>query len=252
MYTDQTIRIKTLLILFLLIGLASPFQAQTPQKDVQDQEQVWLAYFNQSRLSKHWGAWLDLHARRVDWLDRWNTMIVRPGITYYVNDHVRITAGYAWVGHFPNAETLRPEHRPWQQVLWTSRSKKLQTQQWVRLEERFNRKFDNGELQEGHDFNFRVRYLLALLVPLKGDYIQKGVPFLSFNDEVHLNAGKQIVYNYFDQNRLFLGIGYQFTKSLNAQVGYMNLFQQLPQGNRFNNNHVIRLFFFHNLDLRKQ
>jgi hypothetical protein len=32
----------------------------------------------------------------------------------------------------------------------------------------------------------------------------------------------------------------------------MNLFQQLPAGNRFNNNHVLRLFVFHNVDLRKK
>jgi hypothetical protein len=38
---------------------------------------------------------------------------------------------------------------------------------------------------------------------------------------------------------------------LNAQLGYMNLFQQLPTGNRFNNNHTIRLFFFNNINLRK-
>ncbi len=156
------------------------------------------------------------------------------------------------MAHRPNISTTRPEHRPWQQILWTSRSKKLQTQQWIRFEQRFNRKFANGELQDGHDFNFRFRYLLNLMVPLKGDYIQKGVPFLAFNDEVHFNAGKHIVYNYFDQNRLFLGVGYQFTKTLNAQLGYMNLFQQLPAGNRFQNNHVIRLFFFHNLDLRTE
>ena len=31
----------------------------------------------------------------------------------------------------------------------------------------------------------------------------------------------------------------------------MNLFQQLAAGNRYRSNHVARLFYFHNLDLRK-
>jgi len=237
-------------LLFCLL----PAAAQTPQKDINQHQQGWLGYFNQTRLTNKFGFWLDVHARRIDWLERWNTLLIRPGVTYYVNDHVRLTAGYALVGHYPAAglETVRPEHRTWQQVLWTSRSKKLQTQQWVRLEQRFNRKIANDQLQEGYNFNYRFRYLLALFVPLKGDFIQKGVPFVAFNNEVHINAGKQITYNHFDQNRFFLGLGYQFSKTVNAQLGYMNLFQQLPAGNRFNNNHVLRLFVFHNVDLRKK
>jgi hypothetical protein len=224
------------------------------QKQINDQNQVWLGYFNQTRLSTKWGLWLDVHGRRIDFLDRWNTQIIRPGITYYINDHMRITAGYAFARHFPASDLnpIRPEHRLWQQILWTSRSKRLQTQQWVRIEERYNRKVANDALQEGYNFNFRFRYLLNLMVPLNRDFIEPNTLFFAFNDEIHINAGKNITYNYFDQNRFFVGLGYQFTKSLNAQLGYMNLFQQLPSGNHFNNNHVIRFFVFHNLDLRKK
>jgi hypothetical protein len=245
---------KKLFIFFITACTMSSLLAQQAPKEVRDHSQVWTAYFNQTRLSDKWGIWLDVHARRTDFLDRWNTMIFRPGLTYYLNDHVRLTAGYAYVAHFPasSAAPVRPEHRPWQQVMWTSRSKKLQTLQWVRLEERFNRKVANNELLDEYAFNFRVRYQISLMVPLKGDFIQLGTPFLVLSDEIHINAGKQITYNYFDQNRFFLGLGYQFSKTMNVQLGYMNLFQQLPTGNQFNNNHALRLFFFHNLDLRRK
>ena len=99
-------------------------------------------------------------------------------------------------------------------------------------------------------FNFRARYMIALMVPLTADAIAPGVPFAILNDEVHLNFGKEIVYNYFDQNRLFAGLGYQVSKSLNAQLGYMQVFQQREAGNRFFDTHALRLFVFHNLDLR--
>ena len=77
---------------------------------------------------------------------------------------------------------------------------------------------------------------------------------LSFvvNDEVHINFGKQIVYNYFDQNRFFLGFTYHVNKHDNLQFGYMNVFQQLAAGNKYRSNHVARVFYFHNLDLRKK
>lgn len=179
---------------------------------------------------------------------------MRPGITYHVSENVRLTAGYAYVSHWPAQETqatVRPEHRLWQQVNWSSKSRKLYLNQWVRLEERFNRNLQHDALQNGYQFNYRTRYLIALLVPLKGEAIVPGVPFAVVNDEVHLNFGKEINYNYFDQNRFFVGLGYPFRKNLNAQLGYMNVFQQLPAGNRFFNTHTLRLFIFHTLDLRK-
>jgi hypothetical protein len=228
--------------------------AQTPAKQIHEQGQVWLGYLNQTRLSDKFSLWLDLHARRTDLLDRWATTIIRPGITYHLPHHINFTAGYAYISHYPAAglQTVRPEHRPWQQISWTRRAKHLQMLQWVRFEQRFNRKVANDALQDGYTFNYRFRYLLSILLPLKGEFIEPKTPFFVFNDELHINAGKQITYNYFDQNRFFLGFGYQFTKTLNAQLGYMNLFQQLPAGNRFNNNHTIRLFIFNNIDLRKK
>lgn len=240
--------------LFIAIPVPKRALAQAPAKEITDRSQVWLGYFNQTRLSNKFSLWLDLHARRTDFLDRWTTTIVRPGLTYHLSDHARFTAGYAYASHWPALEsqnTVRPEHRLWQQISWGSRSRKLQLNQWVRLEERFLRKIQYDALQPGRNFNYRARYMVTLQVPLKGDQIQPGVPFVVLNDEVHLNFGKEIVYNYFDQNRLFAGLGFQFTEALNAQLGYMRVFQQQPAGNRFFDTHALRLFVFHSLDMRR-
>ena len=247
---------KNCLTLGWLLGLYLLPQmvlGQEASKEVTDRQQVWLGLFNQTRLSDKFSLWLDVHARRTDFLERWATTIVRPGLTYHISDHARFTVGYAYVSHWPvaeNEETVRPEHRPWQQINWSGKSKRLHLNQWVRLEERFNRIIRNDELVDGHRFNFRARYMLALMVPLTADAIAPGVPFVVLNDEVHLNFGKDIIYNYFDQNRLFGGIGYQFSKTLQAQLGYMQVFQQREAGNRFFDTRALRLFVFHNLDLR--
>lgn len=241
-------------LLALLIYAGTTPEGWAQNKEVIHRNQVWLGFFNQTRLTNKFSLWLDVHARRTDFLDRWATTLVRPGLTYHVSENVRLTAGYAYVSHWPAQETqatVRPEHRLWQQVNWNSKSRKLYINQWVRLEERFNRHLQNDALQPGHQFNYRARYLLALLLPLHGETIAPGVPFAVLNNEVHLNFGKEITYNYFDQNRFFVGLGYPFRKNLNAQLGYMNLFQQLPAGHRFYNTHTLRLFVFHTLDLRK-
>jgi hypothetical protein len=124
--------------------------------------------------------------------------------------------------------------------------------QWFRIEERWRRKILNDdELADGYNFNFRFRYNFFSQFPLSKKRFQPGTLSFVVNDEVHINAGKQIVNNYFDQNRFFLGFNFHVNKHDNLQFGYMNLFQQLAAGNRYRSNHVARIFYFHNLDLRK-
>ncbi|MBS1610734.1 MAG: DUF2490 domain-containing protein, partial [Bacteroidetes bacterium] len=64
--------------------------------------------------------------------------------------------------------------------------------------------------------------------------------------------GKQIVNNYFDQNRFFLGVAYHTNKTDNIQIGYTNVFQQLATGNQYRSTNGGRVSYFHNLDLRRK
>jgi hypothetical protein len=175
-------------------------------------------------------------------------------VTWFIKDNLRFNVGYAFVNHFPakGLDTSRPEHRAWQQIWWNQKYPGLTTLQWLRLEERFNHKIANDELLDGYNFNYRLRYNMAFFIPLKGKEITPGTPFAIAMNEVFLNFGGKIVYNTFDQNRFFAGIGYQFTTHLNAQLGYMNVYQQEAAGNTYISSDAIRLFIFHSLDLRSQ
>lgn len=239
------------MLIVLFISVQFSF-AQT--KEFETREQTWFGYFNQTRFTKRSGMWLDLHLRLTNnFVEQVNLSILRAGYTYYISDQVRLTAGYAYVTQYGLAEGEPdvPEHRPWQQIQWIEKKKGFTMMQWFRIDERFRTKVVDGELTDSYNFNWRFRYNIGLTFPLKGKVVQAKTPFLFFNDELHINAGKNIVYNYFDQNRLFLGLGYQFTSHLNAQLGYMYIFQQLPSGDKYANIHAIRFFVFHNLDLRK-
>ena len=124
--------------------------------------------------------------------------------------------------------------------------------QAIRLEERFRRKIlDDNTLAEGYLYNPRVRYNFALFLPLTKKGLNPGGLQFLLNDEIMVNFGKNIVYNYFDQNRFFAGLAYQINPHAQLQGGYMNLFQQQAAGNRYRNQHTIRIFYFHNFDLRK-
>jgi hypothetical protein len=243
----------SLIILAASLFMAHAVVAQTTAKEVHHREQLWLGYFNQTRLTNKFGLWVDIHYRQTDhFIDRPFQFIFRPAVTYFIKDNLRFNLGYAFVNHFPakGLDTSRPEHRAWQQIWWNQKYPGLSTLQWLRLEERFNRKIANDELLDGYNFNYRIRYNMAFFIPLKGKELAPRTPFAVVMNEVFLNFGGKIVYNTFDQNRFFAGIGYQFTTHLNAQLGYMNIYQQEATGNSYISTNTIRLFVFHNLDLR--
>lgn len=228
--------------------------AQTPAKEVHSREQAWIAYFNQTRLTKKFGLWLDVHYRQTDnFVERPFQLLIRPAVTYYIKDHIRFNVGYAYINHFParGLNTSRPEHRPWQQIWWNQKFPGVTMIQWLRLEQRYVHKIANDVLQDGYTFTNRFRYNIGFFVPLKGKEIVAKTPFAVVLNEVFINFGKNVTYNTFDQNRLFIGAGYQFTPHLNAHLGYMNLFQQEAAGNRYMITHSVRLFVYHNFDLRK-
>jgi hypothetical protein len=226
------------------------------QKQTQRMEQIWTGYFNQTRLSNRWGLAGDVQLRTKDkFIHHLWQFVVRPSVIYYINDDIRLSAGYAYFRHYPadnHSMITQPEHRPWQQIQWQTKYRRNKTVQGVRFEQRFRRKIQNDStLASGYNFNYRLRYSFLWQIPLSKQ-IEKGAWSFILSDEVHVNFGKQIAYNYFDQNRFFLGMAFYTNATDYLQFGYMNLFQQLPAGNRYRSTQIARISYFHNLDLRKK
>jgi len=248
---------KTIIIAAVCLFSGLAITAQT--KITEHFSRSWAGYFNQARWSDKWGTWMDVQLRsKDDWGgEGMAQFLARVGLTYYVTDATKLTAGYAYINDFPgdNHKNISAyEHRLWQQVQWhTKYSHDKKMMQWLRLEQRYRRKVLNDDaLAEGYNFNWRLRYNILYEIPFyKNGSDPKSWSFI-VNDEVHINFGKQIVNNYFDQNRFFIGFKYQTGRQSNIQFGYMNWFQQLAAGNQYRNSNIARVFFFQNLDLRKK
>ena len=235
-------------IWFLLISMT----AQAQGKSTALFRQVWLGYFNQTRISRHWGLWLDLQYRtREDLFSGISQWAIRPGISYHLSNRTMITAGYAYFHNEPldGIRTVaQPEHRPWQQVQWQRGA----VQQTFRLEERFRRKYTTDSTLAGdYGFYYRARYNFLYSLPLPGHWPRAHKAAIILNDELSINFGKQVVYNYFDQNRFFAGVRFRVARSGMIQSGYMHQFQQLSSGNQYRSVHAVRLSYLHQIDLRK-
>ena len=183
------------------------------------------------------------------------TVVFRPGITYYITDNTRATAGYAYMNHFQadNAGNIsQPEHRFWQQLQWSDLHSTFRLTQRIRLEERFRRKFITPEkLADDYFFNYRIRYSLGLQIPLTGTAYKKKSLSAFISDEVMINFGKSVVYNYFDQNRFLAGLNYYIDDNNTIFLGYMNQFQQQATGSDYLSMNVLRIVYTQNLDFRK-
>ena len=247
-------KMKIQLSLVALI-LATTVIAQP--KNTSHASQTWLAYFNQTRLSNKWGLWADFQIRtREELVSDFSTGIARVGVTYFIDDNVRLTLGYGFLNNYPpndNIKVSQPEHRPWQQVQWFTKNKRTRLMQYIRLEQRYRRRYlNNSELADSYAFNFRLRYNFFYQIPLDPQGLIPKKLSAIVNDELHINFGKQIVNNYFDQNRLFLGLNYAFDNNNNLQFGYLNTFIQTAAGNQYRNINALRVAYVHNLDLRKK
>lgn len=241
-------------VLFIIGLLLGVVQQAFTQKYIEVRDQTWLGYFNQTRLTEKSGLWMDLHFRLTDdFINEKTIGIARFAYIYYLSDHVRLMAGYAYATRYSNVGVGRiPEHRPWQQILWVEKKKGFNLTQAFRVEQRFRRNIADSELADDYNFNWRFRYNFTFTVPLKGKEVVARTPFLLFNNEIHINAGKNVVHNYFDQNRLFMGLGYQFTSHMNAHLGYLFIFQQAPASGHYLHINAIRLFVTQNFDFRKK
>ncbi len=240
----------------MVIGCIAACSGIAQQKEVGYDEQLWFGYFNNTRFNERWGLWLDVQFRTKDHFVRDPfQFLVRPGLTYYINDRTRLTGGYAYFLHYPadnHPEIARPEHRFWQQIQWQTVYRKISTQQTFRFEQRFRQEVEAPDkLGSGYDFNYRMRANFQIQVPLSSKRFEQGDLSLVVGDEIMVNFGKQIVYNYFDQNRFLTGLRYYYQDRNSILFGYQHIFVGLSQKSHYRVLHTLRLTLLHNLDLRK-
>jgi hypothetical protein len=223
--------------------------AQT--KQVTTQEQTWFSVNTTAKLSSHWGFIADAHIRRTEFLNLPSFYFLRGAVNYWVNPKLTVAVGYGhmWVAPTkPGYQTFANENRIYQQVQLLSTAGKVSVMQRLRSEQRWIEKIVQDKRTDTSNFTERFRYLLSLTIPV---FKNKHYPSLVLSDELCVQFGEKIVYNTFEQNRLFIGIKQTLSKTLSFDAGYMYLYQQKETGYQYNANKTYRLFFYFTPDLSK-
>ena len=222
--------------LAFLSVLSTNVIAQTHQ-----QNSGWLFLLNNTKISKKWGAYMDIQVRSADKYDHVRNLLFRPGLTYYASDKHEITLGYLLNETFirlpETSHYALTEQRIWEQYVFKHKIKTISVSHRFRLEQRFIERNNADDL-----FAQRFRYFFRFILPLKKDVInfEKGL-FLAIQNEIFLNIQHKDQLNgqLFDQNRAYAAAGYRFSKKLDIEAGYMN---QSSKGINYNTaNNIIQL-----------
>ena len=64
-----------------------------------------------------------------------------------------------------------------------------------------------------------------------------------------INAGKNIIFNTFDQNRIYAGLQYGISSAVALELGYLNSFQQRATGVDYFDRNIIKVSIFHKLKI---
>ena len=204
----------------------------------------WLQTFNTISIDKKWSLHLEYQWRRSEGLKYWQQSLLRAGTNYKLNENITVHAGYAWIETFPygdypiaNNGTF-PEHRLYEQINFRHPLNKFLFTHRFRIEQRWLGRVSTNIDREIEDWLFvhRFRYQFRTQYPF---YAKADKQFYgAAADEIFIGAGKDLGTNIFDQNRIFLLMGYKFNKQFSLEGGYFN--QTLQQGRRVNDKTIMQ------------
>jgi hypothetical protein len=204
------------------------------------EQTAWLALNNSTRFNPRWGMSVDIQFRSADDLEYIRNFMFRPGIVYHLNKNNNLSLGYMLNDTYVRAvgvpDNTLTEHRIWEQFVHSQHIKAITLSHRLRVEQRFI------ERAADHVFAQRLRYALKAQIPVarQDSSFVKGV-FLGLQDEVffHLQNKDKLNGSTFDQNRLYFGAGYRFSKKVDIEAGYVNQYSHGRTTNTSNN--VIQL-----------
>lgn len=239
---------------FLLLFLLSSITAVS-QKNITNQSLYWLRYYNQLSINKKLTWHNEIDDRRFFDANKQHHLIMHSRLHYKFFQNVDAALGMTYSLQSPQdpastSELVIPELRPVQEInIVNPVTKKFSLQHRFRIEERFIHKNDGKTLLDGYDFNFRFRYRLQVNYMLTK--IEANHPLtLKIAEEIMVNTGEHIVYNSFDQNRIYFALEKSLAKGFSAELGYLYWFQQRSSGNQYFERDIMRFTLYHKIKLK--
>ena len=223
----------------------APFTPQA-QRTVIHNNQQWFQYYTQTKTGDRTMVYVDAGVRSVDGFSRWSQHLARAGFGYVLRGPWQGVTGIAFFGFFDQGIRARDEWRVYQEANRTDRPGRWTLQNRLRVEARFFRNRPDGPMGAGSSFNFRFRYRLQGMTRIAElSSARERRVMLSLADEVFINAGRSIVYNTFDNNRLVMGPVLQWNPDLQVGLLYNHQFGHRNRPETYEDSDILWLTVTH-------
>lgn len=248
------LRISTLLLFFI----GTTF-AQSSSRETVNQSIEWFAVATTIKIHQHVSIITEGQFRFVQSFDPMQFQS-RTGIDFHLNKNLSVLVGYVYVwnpkyGKQP-ATFVNNEHRIYEQLNYKHSIGKWMLSHRLRLEQRYLQVHINQGgiiFDDGYSLDVnRARYRFYATLPLNNEKLDPKTFSFNVYDEIFASWGSPITYNKPDQNRIFIGMGYQFTKMISIQAGALYQMLIKANGTKQENNIGIQAQFNYNFDFTRK
>ncbi|UOQ52209.1 DUF2490 domain-containing protein [Hymenobacter cellulosivorans] len=164
-------------------------------------------------VEKKWGGYVEAQARTNGLFRQYFYNELKGGLSYDLDKNFTVLLGGGRYSTFDEPGPINLEKRLWQQLVINQFLDRIKLEHRYRVEQRWL----TYRAEDSTAFRQRLRYRLNAFLPLFHHTITNKTLFLSVYDEIFLNPKGPV----FERNRAYAGLGYQFTKQLNVQVGWL-------------------------------
>lgn len=202
---------KLSVALYLLVSLIICDKAKSQSNTLGS----WNIVNGEYNLNKKWNLWGEAQVRSQKITDQFFYHELKGGINYRFNKNLLILLGTGQYGTYSNGGNFKSpvlvhEFRLWEQFTLVNNIDRIKIEHRYRVEQRWR--------TDG--YRNRFRYRINPIIPINKRSIDKGTLYASIYDEVFLtNKGP-----YFERNRIFGGLGYQFSAPFTLQTGWVRQF----------------------------
>lgn len=241
-------------MLFLFSMAPITVHAQTKQRQIIRQQLLWQTWNETIEFNPKWSLRAELIAREFYEPYSLHQRAGRLRLHYKLNTSWNVSGGFALFLQQPNdpsstSDLAVPELRPHLEAAYQGNFGKFTITHRYRAEQRFIRNSSGEDLVNGYTSNFRFRYRLGFEYVLLKDSKERPLK-LKVSEEILLNAGKNIQYNVFDNNRISVSLNYELPRNFSIELGYLNWIQQNRNGYQFYYRDIITFSIFHKITFK--
>ncbi|MGI4757942.1 MAG: DUF2490 domain-containing protein [Janthinobacterium lividum] len=219
-------------------------RAQSADPSGGAERSAWYMYFGDHPVSEKFSVHLEGQFRRQGMGQRWEQLLVRPGVGYKLPHGMSVLVAYTYLRNYPfeggslgDASTNgpQPEHRVLEEFKFTHRllgsgKQAVQLSHRFRAEQRFQGVSTIGQGTTDWEFAERARYRLTADVPFRWNTAGARPDYSSMYNETFVNFGPHSGTNALDRNRTYGAVGWKVGKYFQVELGYLYQFQPLANG----------------------